>query len=215
MAFDRQAALDAGYTEQEIDAYLQNQPEAPPPPASAASGAEMEPPAPTTQVTPAGEGNYMPAIATTGLAAAGAAVPAAIGYGVAKFGGRAMDLAKNVIGGGGSSATRIPTTMPVNPAAINPSGVYAGQGTGPAPTPQQPGAIRQGLQQGMEYANKVRQIAMEKVMQTAQRAAPVAQAARPFAPAAVGLGSLFYSGGLNQGEDEELRRRQAMPPTIR
>jgi len=167
MAFDKQAAIAAGYSEQEIDAYLQNQNEAPPPPpASATPG---EPPAPTTVVTPAGEGNYMPGVATAGLGAAAAAVPAAIGFGVGKYGGRALDIAKNALQGGGSSAAAIPTTAPVNPAAINPavSPSYAAPAAQPAPAPQQPGAIRQGLQQGMEYANKVRQLAMEKVIQNA------------------------------------------------
>lgn len=204
MAFDRQAALQAGYTEEEIDSYLQNQTEAPPPPAAttAAPGEVMEPPAPTTVVTPAGEGSIMPAVATGGLAAAGAAVPAAIGYGVAKYGGRAMDVAKNMMQGGGSSAAKIPTTMPVNPAAINPavSPSYAAPSPQPAAAPQQPGAVRQGLQQGMEYANKIRQIAMEKVIQNAGAIGKAGMGAAAMAtPGNVGQKYNFPTSGPMRG----------------
>lgn len=53
---------------------------------------------------------------------------------------------------------------PIAPGTpANPAAVYAGQGAAPAPAPQQPGM----LQRGMDYANKMRQIAAEKVMQNA------------------------------------------------
>ncbi len=210
MAFDRQAALAAGYSEEEIDAYLQNQKEAPPPPVAQAT-ATGEPPAPTTTVTP--PGSVMPGIATAGLAAAGAALPFAAGYGVAKYGGRAMDVMKNLAGGG--AAVPVNPVPPANPSAINlPNTTASPSYTAPAPQPQQPGVI----QKGMEIAAKMREIAADKVMQGARAAAPVAQQAagmaRAAAPAAMGLGALTFSGGLNRGEDEELRRRRAMPPTI-
>lgn len=209
MAFDRQAALDAGYTQAEIDAYLQNQPEAPPPPATAQAGEPGEPPAPTTTVTPAGEGSMLPGLATTGLGLASAAVPLGVGIGVGKYGGRALDAIKTLATGSGAAAPG-PVAPPVaaNPA-VSPS--Y----TAPAAQAQQPGV----MQRGMDYARQMQKIAAEKVMQGARAAAPMAESAagmaRAAAPAAVGLGALFHSGALNAGEDEELRRRRAMAPTIR
>lgn len=135
MAFDRQAALQAGYTEEEIDSYLQDQAGSAPPPPPASTAEVGEPPAPTTTVTPAGEGNYAPTAATAGLAAAGAAVPAALGYGAAKFGGRMMEAAKNLVGG-----TNVPVTPPPppNPAAIQlpPSVTPAAQKMPAAQVPQ-------------------------------------------------------------------------------
>jgi hypothetical protein len=185
MAFDKQAALEAGYTQAEIDAYLQNQSEAPPPPA--ATTPTGEPPAPTTVVTPAGQGSMLPGVATAGLAAANAAVPAAIGYGVAKYGGRAMDLARNVMQGGGASATSIPTTAPVNPAAINlganpaVSPSYAAPAAQPA-APQQPGVI----QRAMDITTKMRELAAQRAMQFGASGAAV--------PAAVGMGGAAATG---------------------
>lgn len=222
MAFDVEAAKAAGYSQAEIDAYLKDNPDvkisAPAVPGQ--EGDMNEPPPPTTVVTPAGEGNYMPGVATAGLAAANAAVPAAIGYGVAKYGGRAMDLARNVMQGGGASAASVPTTAPVNPAAINLGANPAVSPSYAAPAPAAPAQAQPSvLQRGMDYARQMQKIAADKVMQGARAAAPMAEsaagAARAMAPAAVGLGALTYSGGLNAGEDEELRRRRAMAPTIR
>jgi hypothetical protein len=74
------------------------------------------------------------------------------------------------------------------------------------------------MQRGMDYARQMQKIAADKVMQGARAAAPMAQQAagmaRAAAPAAAGLGALTFSGGLNRGEDEELRRRRMMAPTI-
>ncbi len=61
------------------------------------------------------------------------------------------------------------------------------------------------IQKGMEMATKMREIAAQKVMQNAGM----------LGKASIGLGALTYSGGLNAGEDEELRRRRMQPPTIR
>jgi hypothetical protein len=66
------------------------------------------------------------------------------------------------------------------------------------------------MQRGMDYARQMQKIAADKVVQGARAAAPLARAV---APAAAGLGALTFSGGLNQGEDEELRRRRMMAPT--
>lgn len=107
---------------------------------------------------------------------------------------------KNFVSGAGQALG------PVNP--VPPGATASPSYTVPAAQQAEQNAI----QRGMQYADKVRQIAMEKVLQGAQKAAPVARAA---APAAIGLGGMLYSPGLNQGEEEELRRRRAMMPTIR
>ena len=234
MAFDRQAALDAGYTEQEIDSYLQNQAgsEPPPPPQATATG---EPPAPTTQVTPV-EPSLTSGLATAAIGAAPYVLPVAGAAGAA-FGGSKLYGAWNAsaeaakaladakmaseqgiaqraaqrMGGGAPSPASAARPMPgygpttYNAPVANAPAVPATPAAQPAAAPQQPGAVRRGLQQGMEYANKVRQIAMEKVMQNAGT----------IGKAGIGAGAMLYSPGLNQGEDEELRRRRMMPPTIR
>jgi hypothetical protein len=225
MAIDREKARAAGYTDQEIDAYeaAQTQQEPmgdqppPPPPASADQG----------QVSGPGFGEMA---TTAAMAAAPYALPAvglgAAGYGAMKIGGWGRNLAQsasdvasamrertnveaarearmaNRPGFGG--APRPTPGMPATPGPVAPAAPAA------APTPAA-AAQSTAMQRGLQYADKVRQLAMEKVMQTAQRTAPMARAA---APAAVGLGGLMYSGGLNTNEQEELRRRQMMPPTI-
>jgi hypothetical protein len=214
MAFDRAAARAAGYSDEEINAYLQSQPAAQRNTGPVAPGQEdsvTEPPAPTTQVTPAGEGSIMPGLATAALGAAQlvgpAAAAAALGYGVSKYGGRAVDAARNLMSGAGAAramppnamvtpgpastpapsatATRIPiTTTPPAPAAspiIDAQGrpimrapVTPAPAPGPMPTgisagprpfmpPQSPGI----MQQGMDLAAKMREIAAQKVMQNA------------------------------------------------
>jgi hypothetical protein len=106
--------------------------------------------------------------------------------------------------------------MPATPGPVAPAAPVPTPAA-PVPTPAAPvptpaaAAQSTAMQRGLQYADTVRQLAMEKVMQTAQRTASMARAA---APAAVGLGGLMYSGGLNTNEQEELRRRQMMPPTI-
>ena len=99
MAFDRQAAKQAGYSDDEIDAYLQSQPRQEKDNGPVAPGAvaesSTEPPPPSTVI---GEtGGMGPALATAGMAAAPYVVPAAIAgagiYGAAKVGGWGRDLA--------------------------------------------------------------------------------------------------------------------------
>jgi hypothetical protein len=50
----------------------------------------------------------------------------------------------------------------------------------------------------------VQKLALDKVMQSAGG----------MLRGSVGPGMALYSGGLNTNEEEELRRRRAMPPTI-
>lgn len=163
MPFDRQAALQAGYSQEEIDAYLQNQNQAPPPPASIANQEPGEPPAPTTTVTPAGEGNFASTAATAGLAAAHAAVPAAIGYGVGKYGGRMIDAARNLVQGGGSSAGAVPIQ---NPAAIN----VGSQPVAPAQPAPRPAAMPKPTAEAPQMnaaRNIVQKLALDKVLKSA------------------------------------------------
>lgn len=233
MAIDREKARAAGYTDQEIDAYeaAQTQQEPmgdqppPPPPASADQG----------QVSSPGFGEMA---TTAALAAAPYAAPAALTAGgiygatVAKRGFDAMKAASEARTMQAQAqmaqaqglqqrfdqrmAAQAARATPSSPQILNASGqpmrpvVPSTPAAAPAPTPAA-AAQSTAMQRGLQYADKVRQMAMEKVMQTAQRTAPMARAA---APAAVGLGGLMYSGGLNTNEQEELRRRQMMPPTI-
>lgn len=91
MAFDREAAKKAGYTDQEIDQFLAHQSQAP--------GAN-EPPPPSTQVPEIDQTNSMMA---SGAGAAVAAAPYAAGaYGAAKLGGMipgAVNAVKGMMGG--------------------------------------------------------------------------------------------------------------------
>ena len=209
MAFDRQAALQAGYTEEEIDSYLQNQAGSPPPPPPTEMSATGEPPAPTTTVTPAGEGSYAPTLATAGLAAAGAAVPAAVGYGVAKYGSNILDMAKNLMGGAGS----VPV-QPVTPAP-NPTAIGLPQAA-PAPTPA---AAPRTMPSGRPYSAAGQQFLQQQAAQEAQQIQKANQIVRQLAldkllKGGIGAGAALYSPGLNTNEQQELARRRMMPPTI-
>jgi len=100
MAFDRQAAKQAGYSDEEIDAYLQSQPkkekDSGPVQPGAMTEASTEPPPPSTVI---GEtGGIMPAVATAGMAVAPYVLPTAAAgagiYGALKVGGWANELGK-------------------------------------------------------------------------------------------------------------------------
>lgn len=222
MAIDRERARAAGYTDEEIDAYEAAQTQQP-----ALGEAPPPPPPPSPDQGQAG-GISMGEVGTTMLAAAGpfglgvataAAAPLAYKGGKMLYEGAKQMVrpgsAMNPIGGGGpsmpgggGSPTRVPiTTGPVAPASM--------PAAAPAPAAQAP-AQTGVVQRGMDYARQMQRIAADKVMQGARATAPaMATAARAVAPAAAGLGALTFSGGLNAGEDEELRRRRMMPPTTR
>lgn len=126
-----------------------------------------------------------------------------------------MEAAKYAaIGGAGAyglkkaaDIMRGPPPGPISPAQQTFNTLAASDAQNAARAAQQPSIV----QRGMDYASKMRQIAAEKVMQGARAAAPLARAAAPYAgPAAVGLGAMGFSGGLNTGEQEELARRRAM-----
>lgn len=212
-----QAARDAGYSEEEIQAELAILQGTAQPPA-------VEPQTPidrSEEYTGLGQG--------LGLEAAKLA---ALGYGGKKL---ILDPLVNMVrgpvappqatppGATGRILGQVvgqPSSMP--PADIarppvstggSPAGTsgYAGSNPAMREMAARQAAQQSALQRGMEYTDRIRQIAMDKVLQTSQRVAPVARA---MAPAAAGLGAMLYSPGLNTNEDEELRRRRMMPPTI-
>ena len=219
MAFDVQAARAAGYSQEEINAYLQGQPKTEKI-APVAPGQEVdpgEPPPPEGTITPAGEGSWKPGLATAGLAAAGAAVPLGVGIGIGKYGGRAMDMARNFMG----APAQVPVTGMPNPTAVNlggaaPQQIQVPQSSGtrsPAMQSQMqnlrtapvqaapPVAAPQPAPQMQAAKSIVQKLALDKVM----------QGAGGMLKGSVGPGMAMYSGGLNTNEAEELRRRQAMP----
>jgi hypothetical protein len=117
----------------------------------------------------------------------------------------------------------VPTTSPVAAPAMPTASAMP-----TAPTTAQPGAI----QRGIDYANQMRQIAAQKVIGMApalegagQQVANFAQRATPYInnPLTRGIARLggvggqmaTYSGGLNTNEEQELRRRRGMGPTLR
>ena len=235
MIIDREKARAAGYTDEEIDAYeaaqTQQQPagDAPPPP----------PPADAAQGQAGGVG-FGEVATTAAIAAAPYVVPAALaggavyGASVAKRGFDAMKAASDARTMQAQAqmaqaqglqqrfdqrmAAQAARAAPTGPQILNASGqpmrpmtpgpvAPAAPAAAPAPAaPAQPTA----MQRGMDYARQMQKIAADKVMQGARAAAPMARA---MAPAAAGLSALTFSGGLNQGEDEELRRRRMMAPT--
>jgi hypothetical protein len=218
MAFDVQAARAAGYSQEEINAYLQGQPKTEKI-APVAPGQEVdpgEPPPPEGTITPAGEGSMMPGLATAGLAAAGAAVPLGVGIGIGKYGGRAMDMARNFMG----APAQVPVTGMPNPTAVNLGGAVPQQIQVPpasgtrspamqsqmqnlrtAPVQAPPPVAAQPAPQMQAAKSIVQKLALDKVMQSAGG----------MLKGSVGPGMAMYSGGLNTNEAEELRRRQAMP----
>lgn len=194
MAFDRAAARAAGYSEEEINAFLQSQPADRSNTGPVAPGQEdsvTEPPPPTTVVTPPGEGSMMSGLATAGLGAAKMLGPAAgaavVGYGLGRYGGRAADAVRNLVSGGpvapnnmvqpmtgnapapSSSATRIPITTTPAPAS---SPILDAQGRPmmrpTAPAPAAPAAPAPAPAQQISNAQRIIQsLALDKVLRGA------------------------------------------------
>ena len=223
MAFDVQAARAAGYSQEEINAYLQGQPKTEKI-APVAPGQEVdpgEPPPPEGTITPAGEGNYMPAVATAGLGAAAVAGPAALYYGgkevlksirsaptppPAVQPGSAASMMNQMVGG--ANRVTVPTPAPqqiqVPQAAGTRSPAMQSQMQNLRTAPVQaapPMAAPQAAPQMQAAKSIVQKLALDKVL----------QGAGGMLKGSVGPGMAMYSGGLNTNEAEELRRRQAMP----
>lgn len=252
MAFDREAAKAEGYTDDEINAYLQAEAEKNKQTAPAVDVGE--PPAPTTKINEVG--TSAEAMATTaGLGLAPYAVPAAgvaaaaLGGGkiyqgwksgvdaankytatqaanaathaatqemktlqqIAKGSGPDAEAARQRLtqliqsrGGAPSPTSNIPAQQ-VRPVAPTP-GAYAGA----TPTSAM-GPVSPVVPQGMPPAPKPPSIMAQIRALAANKVLPMAG---NLAKGSVGPGMAMYSGSLNTGEEEELRRRRMMPPTI-
>jgi hypothetical protein len=199
MSLDRQAAKAAGYTDAEIDAYEAEQKQKGAP-AAEVSGTEPPPPPPPSPSDIQNQNtgvDYGELATTMGLAAAPYVLPAvgvgAAGYGALKVGGWGRNLAE--------SAKDISTAMRERTAVeaarearmANRPG-FGGPGPQPAPQPVSgpvaPNPVAQPASQP-NIAERVRQIAM-------QRVAPVAQAVAPVVRAATGVGAMVMPGNAGQ-----------------
>lgn len=213
MAFDRQAASAAGYSEEEIDAYLQTLPpeERQSTSAPTTAAAAEPPPPPTAPLAQAGEGSIIPALATAGLAAAAGAkavgLPTAVAYGLRggfRKGAEVMDLARTGVNALQQQAATYAQTEarlqqrpgfggPVNPATMPTAA--------PMPTPA---ANPNMLQRAMQY------VAASKVL-------PMAGAALSRGlPAAQAAAGLFYTSpeeiAILKAAEERKRRAQMGQP---
>jgi len=140
MAFDREAALANGYTEQEIDAFL-NQSQASAPPAAA-------------QAAPDRTAEYMGTAAAGAAAAVPVAAAAAGGYGAYRGIRAAMPMVQNMLSGAPAApAAPVAPVMPsMQPPTVSPSYV--------APTAQP--ASPSIMQQGQQMAARMREIASSR-----------------------------------------------------
>jgi len=243
MAFDREAAKAEGYSDDEINAYLQAEAEKNKQTAPAVDVGE--PPAPQTKIEPVG--TSAASVATAGaLAAAPYIGIAALGAGGLYGAGLAkqafdayregtaakqahtdlqykkMEAAANRAAGNmpaqqmrpvSPTATYnvptqnvpqmrapLPTAAPVAPQPM--PGVPSAGPVAPTAMPGMPTAAP--AQTSPSIMNRMRALAANKVL----------QGAGSLAKGSVGPGMALYSGSLNTGEEEELRRRRMMPPTI-
>jgi len=244
MAFDREAAKAEGYSDDEINAYLQAEAEKKKQPTAPVVDVG-EPPAPQTKINEVG--TSAEAIGTTaGLAvapyvlpAAGAAAAAVGGsklYGawnasaeaakaladakLASEQGIAQRNAQKMAQQAGSamrpinpSATYnvptqnvpqmrapLPTVAPVAPTAM--PGVPSAGPVAPTAMPGMPAAAP--APSSPSIMSRMRALAANKVLQGAGN----------LAKGSIGPGMAMYSGGLNTNEEEELRKRRMMQPTI-
>jgi hypothetical protein len=235
MAFDRQAAKQAGYTDEEIDAFLQANPQArkeeqrQPSPAAT----DTEPPAPTTVIEQPGS-TFASVATTAGLAAAPYVLPAAgalaAGVGGSKLYGAwnasaqaAKALADAKMASEQGIANR--AAMRMNPQMARPGPASFGPGTSmptqPYSAPVQGPAVPQSMpaqqpmarqpsmiQRGMDYASRMRQVAAQRVLPVAGAAAGPAAVMGGIA-AVPGAMMMDAYGNYKQQTPEE-RKRSAM-----
>lgn len=239
MAFDREAAKRAGYTDEEIDAFLQANPQAqkeevrqPGPVAP-----DTEPPAPTTVIQEPGAG-FASTATTAGLAAAPYALPAA-GAAAAAIGGNklygawnasakaAQDLANAKLASEQGIAQRAAQKMAAQqgmrpmPSGYQMVNYNVPTATGPvapspmpttAPTAPTAPVATAPLAQPVTKAPSLidKTTAMMRQLAANRVLQGAAQAARVGGIAA----NAMYSGDLNTGEQAELERRRKMAATI-
>jgi len=175
MAFDRQAALAAGYTEEEIDEFLKRERQAQVP-GQTAPGAE--PPPPTTVIQQVPSGITSPAgLATTGLGIAEVAVPAAVGVATYKAGEYGLKKLGEAFRGGPAApaptAPVAPTPTPTTPAPAT-SPILDAQGRPMARAPVAPSAPATPAPQAQtgivdKASQMIRQLAANRVVQGAAR----------------------------------------------
>jgi hypothetical protein len=194
MAFDREAAKAAGYSESEINDYIRDNPAASSnePPAPGA-----EPPAPTPVYSqPAQRGilpNFVPdalnpsaeTATTAGLGAVAGAGALAVPY----YGYQGLKKGVELLRG---APTAAPPAAPVAPVAPTASPILGANGqpmVRSVPTPANNPSI---IEQGINYAKQMQKIAAEKVMQGARAAGPYA------ARAGVGVTAALMPGNAGQ-----------------
>jgi len=233
MAFDREAAKAEGYTDDEINAYLQAEAEKKKQTAPAVDVGE--PPAPQTKINTVG--TSAEAVGTTaGLAVAPYVLPAA-GAAAAALGGSKLYGAWNASAQAAKAladaklaseqgiaqraamkAGGAPSMRPVAPTATY-NVPTSNMPQMRAPLPTAPVAPAAGSVLGpVAPAGMPATVTPQSPSIIAQMRAFAANKVLPMAgnlaKGSVGPGLAMYSGGLNTNEEEELRRRRMMPPTI-
>jgi hypothetical protein len=200
MAFDRQAALAAGYTEQEIDEFLRKQQQTQAP--GAAPGAE--PPPPSTVIQPVESGITSPAgLATTGLGIAEVAVPAAVGVATYKAGEYGLKKLGEAFRGAPTAPTPTGPVAPVAPPSAPATSPILGANGQPivrTPPPAAPAPSAPAQSSVLDKATQmVRQLAANRVVQGAARIGGTAAAA--LTPGNVGQNYPFPQTGPLAGSE--------------
>lgn len=214
MAFDIEAAKADGYTQEEIDAYLQANPQAKEEsmaPGQSLDPSEPPPPPPASEFKQAGEGNFMPALGTTGTIVATAAAPLAIGIGVGKYGGRAIDAAKGLMAANPNNLPPPQWEGPPTTNAVSPQKPPMGfvdtntpRSMGPVAPQGAPGAqMARGAAQGVQavapeanWMTKAVSMGNQAMSKAAPMARGVADLAARYNPALVGAQLATYSPEL-------------------
>jgi hypothetical protein len=220
--FDKEAARQAGYTDEEIQAFLQSNPKLTVETGPSAPVDQGEPPPPNTNITPIDK-----TAETTGIVAGGVAqaLPYALGaYGTYKAGQVAKDVVGRVFGGAspsaGAVAPRIEPSLgnPQPARAPIPTGSNVIQFPGPANAPAQavqaaenPSLMSRAAQMYRTYAPVVG----EKLATAGRAVAPAVEAGARVASRIAGPASaMLYSGGLNEGEDQAMARIRAIQDSV-
>jgi hypothetical protein len=178
------------------------------------------------------ETSWKETLGTIGTAVAPYALPVALGTaglatgaGLYKFGSKALDVGRSISdqmaqrnaieatretrlanrpGFGGTPRTAPASAPTYNVPTNNAPRPVSMPASAQPPTTASPAAAQQSgiIQRGMDYANQMRKVAADKVMQGVRAAAPIAEnvagAARAVAPAAIGLTAALMPGNAGQ-----------------
>ena len=214
MSLDRQAAKAAGYTDAEIDAYEAEQKQKGAPAQEVAGTEPPPPPPPSATQNQTNDVNYGELAATMGMAAApyvlptaGAAVAGGAGYGLYKFGKGVLETGRDISQAMKSQSAvaeknvelqreRMGERVARNAPRPGPTQILGPSGqplpaSAPAPQPVSGPVAPNPAASQPSIAERVRQIAM-------QRITPVAQAVAPIARAATGVGAALMPGNMGQ-----------------